>query len=129
VQDAEGNIVPPLPSTPSAVHIWSSIADQNDLVADMFTRFARADNWFDIYKTWEVARKLVGGEKSKTFKSCVHGLKSEDMKRAADYHRHANRPPPPAIMELEEARSVLKHIVHNVMKHVAIAAGPPKSQR
>ena len=50
-RDANGNLVPPLPSKPSLPQKWIKAAEENDDIADLLVFAGRADNWFDIYKT------------------------------------------------------------------------------
>lgn len=60
VRDARGNLVPPPPPEPSAAQKWIKAAEENDDIADMLVFAGRSDNWFDIYKTVELAQKLAG---------------------------------------------------------------------
>jgi hypothetical protein len=119
VTDTEGNVVPPDPPSRSEVQVWSALADTDDIVAEMLIHFGRADNWYDLYKTWELAKKRVGGEHTKAWGEITEGLRAKDMSRTANFFRHATTPRPEVMLEFEGARAVLRHIVHNVMKRVA----------
>ncbi len=57
-----GSFAPTPPPTESQMQAWSRESDHDDTRADLFTLLARADNWFDIYKTMELARKIAKGK-------------------------------------------------------------------
>ena len=89
VRNAEGQIIPRAPPSASPVQVWSALAADNDVVADMLTHFARADNWFDLYKTWELAKKRIGGEHTRRWKAVTAGLRAKAMSSTANFYRHA----------------------------------------
>lgn len=113
--DADGNLVPQPPPTPSEAQRWSQFARANDTAADMFDHFGRANNWYDIYKTIELAERLVGGaHKLKK----LRGSSSADvirLKRSANYYRHAAQPIPADLMDMREASAILAETVRAVL--------------
>ncbi|QYO75340.1 hypothetical protein [Devosia salina] len=48
---------------PSRMQKWISDAESDSLKSDLFAHLARADNWFDLYKSMELAQRLLGGNK------------------------------------------------------------------
>lgn len=48
-------------------------AETDDTRAELFAHLARADNWFDIYKTSELARRLVGGPLPRKSAALIRG--------------------------------------------------------
>jgi hypothetical protein len=100
----------PTPSE-SPVQRWLRDADTDDKRADLLLHLTRADNWYDLFKSAELVRKLAGGE------SALKSALGPDwpywrlMFRTANSYRHAPDPEkyplpvPPA--ELGEAREFL----------------------
>ncbi len=118
VKDASGNIVPPPPPPPSTAQVWTGLAQQDPLIADLLTHFGRADNWYDIYKTWELAKKRLGGE-HKALKKLDVGQRAKVMSSTANFYRHATTERPSEMLELSQAREVLAAIVKQVLQHAA----------
>ena len=114
--DADGNVIPPPPPTPSEAQRWSNFARNNDTAADMLDHYGRADNWYDIYKTVELAERLVGGaHKLKK----LQGNRATDvtrLKRSANYYRHAAQPIPEDILTIREASAILADTVRAVLR-------------
>jgi hypothetical protein len=116
VRDANGNLIPPPPPEESATQRWMRAAEEDDDIADMLAFAGRADNWFDIYKTIELAQKLAGGQHKLigllggSYREC------ERMRRTANFYRHARDSRPPKILTtLAEARPLLSLIVRTVL--------------
>ena len=51
---------PPPPPTESEMQKWSREADTDDTRSELLSHVARADNWFDLYKAMELARRIAG---------------------------------------------------------------------
>ena len=95
----------------SSVQRWLREADTDDKRAELLMHLTRADNWYDLFKSAELVRKLAGGE------SALKSALGPDwpywrlMFRTANCYRHAPDsekyplPVPPA--ELAEAREFL----------------------
>lgn len=55
---------PPPPPKPSRLQTWLGAAETDDDRADLFEHLARADNWYEIYKTAEIIRRIAGGHRA-----------------------------------------------------------------
>jgi hypothetical protein len=125
VRDAKGNVIPPPPPPPpeaSRIQRWIKAAEENNDIADILVFAGRANNWFDIYKTVELAEKMAGGQAK------LRGLLGEcrrdyeRMRNTANSYRHARyNNPPPILTTLEEARSLVTHIVKTVLDRQPLA--------
>jgi hypothetical protein len=95
------------PPTPSGPQRLIETAANSDDVADMLAHFGRADNWYDIYKTIELAERLVGGHHKlpKLLGSSVAAFKN--MRRSANFYRHARAQRPAKPTTLIEAKPLL----------------------
>ncbi len=114
-RDGEGNLVEP-PPTPTAAQQWIAVALDNEDVADLLIFFGRADTWFDLYKTIEMAEKIEEGEHALT--AIFPRLKL--AKTTANSHRHACRYlrgyVPPTLLSFSEAYEVVRDAVSAVLK-------------
>ncbi len=54
---------PPPPPEPSSLQNWIQAAESDDDRADQFEHLARADNWYDVYKSAEIIRRIAGGKR------------------------------------------------------------------
>lgn len=59
----------PKPPEESRVQRWLREAESDDVRAELFLHVSRADNWFDLYKSMELARKLLSNGKIETILS------------------------------------------------------------
>jgi hypothetical protein len=86
--------VTPKPAQGSRLQRWFREAETDDTRAELFARISRADNWYDLYKSAELARRLAGGSRA----ALKRILGSEDFKewkrisQTANYYRHAPDP-------------------------------------
>jgi hypothetical protein len=62
VLGSDGNPLPHPPPQPSQPQVWNELAELEDDLSDLLEQFGRADNWYDIYKTIEIAAHVVGGK-------------------------------------------------------------------
>ncbi|WOH46864.1 hypothetical protein [Bradyrhizobium sp. sBnM-33] len=98
-------------SSESSVQRWLREADTDDKRAELFSHLSRADNWYDIFKSAELVRKLAGGESTLKSDLGPDWTYWRLVFRTANCYRHAPDaekyplPVPPA--ELEEAREFL----------------------
>jgi hypothetical protein len=126
LRDGNGNLIPPPPPEPSMTQRWIQNAEENDDIADMLEFAGRANNWFDIYKSVELAKSLVGGRKQLRVLLGGSSAECERMWRTANSYRHArdlNRPP--VLTTLEEARPLLFFIVRTVLESREIGRRTP----
>lgn len=93
---------------------WFREAEQDGLRADLFSHLTHVDNWFDLYKSMEIVRRMVGKSK---LNSMLGGEKKqwETVWQTANCHRHAPDPTkfplPVPTPQFDDARDfVLKQI-------------------
>ncbi|MBT1512734.1 hypothetical protein KIP88_19730 [Bradyrhizobium sp. SRL28] len=97
--------------TESSMQRWLREADADDDRAALFSHLARAENWYDLYKSAELVRKLAGGNSALRTALGSDWTYWERMWRTANCYRHAPNPvdyplpTPPA--KLEESREFL----------------------
>lgn len=96
------------PPAPSAMQTWFKQSAADDTKADLFRHIARADNWYDIYKTLELARRLLT---QRDIDRRLEPAVREEWRRVlqmANCARHApdlvRYPQPDPPVELAEAR-------------------------
>jgi hypothetical protein len=110
---------PAPPPRESKMQQWFRSAETDDTRAELFAHLARADNWFDIYKTAELARRLVGGPKA--IEAALRTDRDEwrQVWQTANCYRHAPDPTkfplpvPPA--ELPQARNFLLRVIPQLL--------------
>ncbi len=120
VRDEHGSINPP-PPEPSQAQRWVRIAEHCNDVADMLTFAGRANNWFDIYKTLDLAQSLAGGRPGRKLHALLGAASDEPerMWRTANMHRHAVRKDAPANpMALADAMSLLPSFIRTLLAHL-----------
>ena len=137
---AFGNVSGGAPSVPRETKMqrWLRDAGTDDTKADLIEYAIRADNWYDLYKCMELARRLVGGKKALETRLGAEWVKWDDTFYAANLKRHAPnpaKPPRPYDPPFEEAREyVLKTVggSANVNRlrlrggHEGASPGPPR---
>jgi hypothetical protein len=102
---------PPPPPAESNIQRWFREAEADDDRAELFSHVARADNWYDVYKSSELVRKLAGGESALLSALGPDATFWKLMFRTANCYRHAPNPikyplpTPPA--DLQDARKFL----------------------
>lgn len=115
VYDADGNLIPPPPPTPSRAQRWSRLGRSYDVVADMLDHYGRADNWFDIYKTIELAETLFGGEHKLKRILGPRAADAKRLKQSANFYRHARQPQPDDLLTLDKASLLLGDVMQMVL--------------
>jgi len=130
---------PPSPPQESDLQRWFAEAERNDTLADLFSHLNRANNWFDVYKSAELARRLVEEklagakpagkkltkkEKAEERKALQKAFSSDWEKlelvfRTANCHRHApdpiKYPWPEQPVDLNEAREFILTIIPRLL--------------
>lgn len=111
----DGKPLPPPPPQPSAAQVWNRLAAQNDDVADLLEQLGKADGWYEIYKTIEIAEAIVGGRRQ--LEGILGEARSEfaQMRRTANFYRHARAPRPAVLTALAKAKSLLNFAVRTVL--------------
>lgn len=103
----------------SRLQKWLKEAELDDTRAELFVHLNRADNWFDLFKSAELARKLAGG-KNKLYH--VLGCDKKEWERiwqTANCYRHAPDPAkyplpaPPAAFEA--AREFMLKVISRIL--------------
>ncbi len=117
---SDGSRVPvQLPSQDPKIRHWIKLARQHKHVADAL-HFFRENNWFSLYKVFEIIRDDVGNKQSITSKGWVSSSELNRFTQTAqsratlgDFARHAssNYVPPDNPMSLQEAQSLLKQLL------------------
>jgi hypothetical protein len=101
----------PPPPAESNIQRWYREAEADDDRAELFSHVARADNWYDVYKSAELVRKLAGGKSVLLSALGADTAHWNVMFRTANCYRHAPDPikfplpTPPA--DLQDARKFL----------------------
>ena len=86
-----------------SLKVCNELAEQSDLVSDLLDHFSRADNWYDIYKTIELAALLVGSKHKLWPLLGSERAAANDLNECANFYRHARtRRQPPRMFTLNE---------------------------
>jgi hypothetical protein len=92
----------------------------NPLVADVLRFLSLSPDWFGLYKALEVVRydlNKVGGKRAGDEFIVANRWATEDelekFKTTADHHRHWKRREPLILMNLDDARRLVGHIITN----------------
>jgi hypothetical protein len=107
----DGQPLPQPPEQESDVQQWNRLAAQYDLLADLLKQRGKASDWYEMYKTIELAERLVGGEHNLRGLLGDSAKKYKDLKRTANYYRHAPGDRPERLIKIGEGRSLLNFIV------------------
>lgn len=114
----DGKPIAPPPPTPSKPQDWNRLADVSDDVADLLDHVGRADNWFDIYKTIELAERIAGNERKLVKLFAGTGIDVKRLKMSANFYRHARAPRPTSPFSIMDARSTITYIVQRVLEQL-----------
>lgn len=118
--DRDGNPVPPPPPEPSKPQTWIAAAMTHDEVADLLDHLGRADNWYDIYKTIELAERLVGGEAKLLKLLGTEAAAFKNMRSTANFYRHARAHRPSKLTNLHDAKSMLAYGTRMAMEKIGL---------
>lgn len=114
---ADGQPLPPAPPTPSNPQAWNTLANSYDGLSDLLDQLGRADNWYDIYKTLEIAAHIMGGKRGLRLLLNERVGEYRDLEQTANFYRHARgaglpQNPP----TLRQAKPLLNWIVSEVFR-------------
>jgi hypothetical protein len=112
-----GEPIPEPEPVPSAAQALHDAALSDDDIADLLEQLGRSDNWYDIYKAIEIAQVLCGGQ-HKLF-AMLEGSRSacENMRKTANFFRHARAPRPAVLTELPQAVHLLHFMAQTALNH------------
>lgn len=112
----DGEPLPPPPPQPSAAQKWNDFSTRNDHIADLLEQHGKAEGWYEIYKTIELAESIVGG-KHKLEKMLGESCSDfRNMRQTANFYRHAKAFRPAALTNLTDAKPLLNFIVRTVIE-------------
>lgn len=106
---------------PTSVQRWLLLAGQSELVEDLLVHLSAAPNWYDLYKAYEVIKKLSGGLGPLKARSwCPPQQALSNFSHTANLYRHspahasrmASSSKP---MELAEANDLIRTMACHVM--------------
>ena len=106
---------PPPPPQPSMAQSWNLLATFDNNVADLLEQHGKADGWYEIYKTLELAECIVGGERRLKRLLGASGQAYANMRRTANFYRHARAARPVTMPTIHEAIKLLHFIVRTVL--------------
>ncbi len=111
----DGKPKPPPPPQPSAAQAWNRMAADDDDCADILEQLGKANGWYDIYKTIEIAEHMAGGKHRLVRLLGNSRAEFEQMRRTANYYRHARALRPATLTTLAEATPLLHFTVRAVL--------------
>ena len=117
----DGQPLPPSPPTPSKPQDWNQLASSSEDISDLLEHVGRADNWFDIYKTIELAERIAGNERKLVKLLAGSGVDVKRLKRSANFYRHARARRPENPFNLAEARSMISYVAQRVLEQIPTA--------
>lgn len=113
----DGKPVPPPPPQPSQPQVWNELADKNDDLSDLLDQFGRADNWYDIYKTIEVAAHAAGGKHRLWKLLASESQACRNLVQTANFYRHARGARlPEKPTTLKEATPLLAWLIRKIFE-------------
>lgn len=114
----DGMPVAPPPPTPSKPQDWNQLAIADDNISDLLDHAGRADNWYDIYKTLEIASDLMGKKRNLEKMFTRDEADIELLRASANFYRHARGHRPPNLLSLPDARPILAYVVRKVLDRI-----------
>lgn len=107
------------PPQESTLQRWSREADTNETLADLLTHLSASDNWYDLYKSMGLARRLGGGARALERRFGTDWSEWERVWRTANCYRHTpdqiKFPLPQSPPELEKARDIVLKILSCIL--------------
>jgi len=117
VRDAQGNLIVAPPQA-SEMQRWLQAAQANDDVADLLRYVGSADNWYDLYKAFEMAEAIAGDLPKLRKILGQDATRYRVARQNANFYRHARESRPSEMVSLREARSVLVYSVRIIAARV-----------
>ncbi|HEX3266488.1 MAG TPA: hypothetical protein VHQ98_00735 [Gaiellaceae bacterium] len=99
----------PVPPPPGPLGGWLRRAEGDSKLEEAVRLFATANDWFDLYKVYELARAGLGGQSS-VDELLTRPLRNR-LTQTAQHHRHADKPLPKAPLTFEEADRVVAQLL------------------
>ena len=103
---------------------WFREAENDDVRAELLVHLNRSDNWFDLYKSMELARRLFADRDGLEHALSDHWTEWKRVSQTANCYRHAPDPKRNALparpVTFEEAR---EFVLSAVRDHVLDANG------
>lgn len=115
----DGQPLPPPPPQRSVAQLWNDLAAQNDDIADLLEQHGKADGWYEIYKTIELAEEVVGSKHRLAKLLGDTGAAFLNLRHTANFYRHARASKPEVPTRLEDAKPLLHYIVRTVLEVAA----------
>jgi hypothetical protein len=113
-------VYPPVAPLESVSQRWLTAAITDERVAQLLSLGGKADNWIDIYKAYEAAKRLTGGQDKLHALLGNEASRAELLRRTANTHRHADAPPVPKPMEINEAIVLIGRLLVAAMKDAGL---------
>jgi hypothetical protein len=97
---------------------WLQAAQANDDVADLLRYIGSADNWYDLYKAFEMVEAIAGRLPKLRRILGRDAARYRVARQTANFYRHARVSRPLKIVSLKEARSVLVYSVRIIAARI-----------
>lgn len=119
ITNPDGSMPPPAPPTPTEAQAWVQRSIKDTRIAELLIFMGRADNWFDLFKTIEMAEQLVGGQRKLPPLLGASAGAFANVRRTANTHRHAPlmNAPPSNPATLEQAQVLVKYAAQIALEH------------
>lgn len=109
---------------PTEVQRWLQMADQNELVEDLLIHQSAPANWYDLYKSYEVIRRLCGGQRkllkrswsppADTLSNFTHTVNSYRHSRAHSSREELPKDP----MPFDEAKEMIRTMADKLLQEL-----------
>lgn len=109
----------PLPPAESETQRWFREAEADENRSELFSHVSNCESWFDIFKTMELAKRILGSKTSLNSKLDSDKIEWNRIWQTANCYRHAPDPvkyplPNPPAM-LDEARLLVLRVVRRLI--------------
>lgn len=114
-----------LPVGPTEVQQWLQLAQENNLVEDLLIHQSEPANWYDLWKSYEVIRKLCGGQHELTKRPwSPPKAKLENFGHTANSYRHSlahssREALPQNPMPIDEAKELIRTMADKLLQQMA----------
>jgi hypothetical protein len=116
VISADGTRTERSPPSMSAVQRLAAAADVDDELGDLLAHLARADNWYDLYKTIEFLERIGRGEHELAKSLDEISSKVKLAKSTANFYRHARAHRPPAPSTFGDAKAIVAEAITRILR-------------